>query len=226
MLSLSAKTRQTIGKKVKNLREQGLLPAVLYGPKRKNLFLKVDLKEFEKIYKEVGESTLFSLEIPEKKLKAPVLIYSVQFDPITDLPIHIDFLQPSLEKEIETEVPLVFEGESRAIENFEGTLVKNISAVKVKALPQNLPREIKVNIESLETLEDEILIKDLKVPPNVKILRKSEEIVANVSPPEKVEEEIEKPIEEKVDEVERVEEKKEEEKEETKVEPKGEQKDR
>jgi len=224
MLSLSAKIRQTVGKKVKNLREQGFLPAVLYGPERKNLFLKVDLKEFEKIYKEVGESTLLSLEVPEKKLKAAVLIYSVQLDPITDLPLHIDFLQPSLEEEIETEVSLVFEGESRAIEDLEGTLVKNITEVKVRALPRNLPHEIKVNIESLETLEDEILIKDLKVPPDVKILKEPEEIVANVSPPERIEEEIEKPIEEKVEEVEKVEEKKEEEKEEAKAKPKGEQK--
>lgn len=213
MLSLSAKIRQTLGEKVKNLRKEGFLPAILYGPKIKNLPLKVNLKEFEKIYKKVGESTLLSLEIPEKKIKAPVLIYNVQLDPVSGAPIHIDFLQPSLKEEIETRVPLVFEGSSEAVEELEGTLVKNITEVEVRALPQNLPHEIKVNIEPLKTIEDEILIKDLKIPAGVQILKGLEEIVANVAPPEKFEEELAKPIEEKVEEVEKVEEKKEKEEE-------------
>ena len=208
MLSLSAKIRKTLGKKAKGLRKQGILPGILYGPKIKNLALEVDLKEFEKIYKEAGESTLITLSLPEKKLKALILIYDVQFDPISNKPIHVDFLQPSLKEKITANVPLIFEGESKAVEDFEGTLVKNISEVEIKALPQDLPHEIKVNIESLETFEDEILIKDLKVPADVEVLKKPDEVVANIAPPEKVEEELEKPIEEKVEEVERVEEEK------------------
>lgn len=211
MLSLSAKIRKELGKGVKIFRKKGRLPAVLYGPKIKNFPLEVDLKEFEKIYHEAGESTLISLEIPEKKIKAPVLIHGVQFDSLTEEPIHVDFYQPSLKEEIEATVSLVFYGESKAVKDLEGTLVKNISEVEVKALPTNLPKEIKVNIDVLETFEDEILIKDLLIPEGVKILRKPEEIIANVAPPEKVEEELEKPIEEKVEEVEKVEEKKEEE---------------
>ena len=101
-----------------------------------------------------------------------------------------------------------------------GTLVKSISEVEIKALPQNLPHEIKVEISSLKTFEDEILVKDLKVPEGVKILRKPEEIIASVLPPEKVEEELEKPVEEKVEEVEKVGEKEKKEEEEEKEEEK------
>ena len=216
MLSLSAKIRKTLGKSVKVLRKKGLVPAVLYGPKTENLALEVDLKEFEKIHKTAGESSLISLQLPEKKLKVSVLIYNVQLNPLTQKPLHIDFLQPSLEEEIEVSVPLVFKGESKALKDLEGTLVKNISEIMVKALPQNLPHEIKVDIGSLETFEDEILVKDLKVPEGVILLKKADEIIAVVSPPEKVEEELEKPIEEKVEEVEKVKEQKEEEKKEEK----------
>lgn len=214
MLVLSAKIRKDSGKKVKNLRKNGLLPGVLYGPKIKEAQpLAVDLKQFEKVYQEVGESGLISLEIEGQKEKIPVLIHEVSRDPLTEKPIHVDFYQPKLEEEVEVVIPIIFEGEAPAVKDLGGTLVRNISEVKVRALPQNLPHEIKVNIESLKTFEDYILIKDLKLPEGVKILRGAEEIVASVSPPEKVEEELVKPIEEKVEEVEKVEEKKKEEEE-------------
>ena len=211
MLSLTAKVRKEVGKKVKKLRERGVLPAILYGPKIKNQTLEVDLKEFEKVYKKAGESTLISLETSPEKEKYLVLIQEVARDPLTDRPIHVDFYQPSLKEEIEAKVPLIFEGVSPAVKELGGTLFKNIQEVEVKALPQDLPKEIKVNIENLKTFEDYILIKDLKVKEGVKILKEPEEIVAQVTPPEKVEEELEKPIEEKVEEVERVEKKKKEE---------------
>jgi len=208
MLVLSAKIRKEVGKKAKNLRKKGILPVVLYGPKIKNLSLEVNLREFEKIYQEVRESSLISLIV--KPTKFLVLIHEVRLDPLTGKPIHVDFYQPRLEEEVEVSILLVFEGEALAVKDLGGTLVKNISEVEIKAKPQNLPHEIKVNIAKLRTFEDNVLIKDLPVPKEVKILKGPEEIVAQVTPPEKVEEELEKPIEEKVEEVEKVEEKKEE----------------
>jgi len=213
MLSLSAKIRKNLGKKVKILRKKGVLPAILYGPKIKEAQpLEIEEKYFEKVYKEAGESTLISLEIEGQKQKIPVLIHEVARDPLTEKPIHVDFYQPSLEEEVEVTIPIIFEGEAPAVKDLGGTLVKNISELEVKALPQNLPHEIKVNIENLKTFEDNILIKDLKIPEGVKVLKEPEEIVAQVLAPVKVEEELVKPIEEKVEEVEKVEEEKEEEK--------------
>lgn len=228
MLSISAKIRKELGKKVKSLRKMGVLPAVLYGHKIKNLNLELDLKEFEKIYKKAGESSLIKLEVKNQKSKTElpkeakvkkrtessspvdeflVLIHDIQFDHLTQKLIHIDFYQPELKEEVEVTVPLIFEGEAPAVKDLGGTLVKNISEVEVKALPQNLPHEIKVDIGNLKTFEDNILIKDLIVLKEVKILKGPEEIVAKVTQPEKVEEELEKPVEEKVEEVEKVEKK-------------------
>lgn len=226
MISLSAKIRNTLGKKVKNLRKEGLLPAVLYGPEIKNLLLETDLKEFEKVYKEAGESSLISLQVNPSTgsgqvKKFSVLIHEIKKDPLTGEPVHVDFYQPILTEEVEAAVPIVFEGESLAVKELGGTLVREIQELEVKALPQNLPHEIKVNIEKLKTFEDEIFIKDLQLPKDVKIQRKSDEIVAVVTPPEKVEEELEKPIEEKVEEVEEVAEEKKKEKEEKKEEVEG-----
>jgi large subunit ribosomal protein L25 len=215
MLSLSAKIRKDLGgKKVKALRKKGIIPAILYGPGIKNLPLEIDSKEFEKILREAGESSLIKLQIGDEKMRNKeftVLIHEIEKDPLTLKPIHIDFYQPKLKEEVEVLVPLIFEGESKAVKELGGTLVKNISEVRVKALPLNLPKEIKVSIEKLRTFEDEIFVSDLKLPEGVKILKDPREIVAFAAPPEKVEEELAKPVEEKVEEVEKVVEKKEEE---------------
>lgn len=207
MLLLSAKIRKDIKKGLKNLREKEILPAVLYGSKIKNLSLELNLKEFEKVYKEAGESSLVSLNIEGQKEKFLVLIHDIQFAPLSGKPIHVDLYQPALKEEVEVTVPIIIEGESLAVKNLEGTLVKNITDIEIRALPQKLPKEIKVNVERLKTFDDYILIKDLQLPEGVRVVRDPEEILISVSPPEKVEEE--KPAEEKPAEEKPVEEKKE-----------------
>lgn len=209
MLNLSAKTRQEAGKKVRALREKGIVPAVLYGPKTETLSLEVEEKDFEKALKEAGESSLISLSVDKKKYL--VLIHAVEIDAISKRPIHVDFYQPRLDEEISAEVPLVFTGEAFAVKDLGGTLVKNIHEVEVKALPENLPHEIKVGLEKLKTFEDTILVKDLVLPANVRIAKGLDDIVALVSQPQKIEEELSKPVEEKVEEVQKVETKKKEE---------------
>ena len=217
MLTLSAKIRKDLGKKVKKIREKGIIPAILYGPKIKNIPLEVDLKEFEKVYQEAGESSLVELKVDKKDFL--VLIHAVEIDAISQKPIHIDFYQPKLDEEITATVPLVFEGEAPAVKSLGGTLVRNIHELEVKALPQDLPHEIKVDISKLKTFEDDILIKDLIVAKEVKILKTPDETICFVAEPEKIEEELAKPVEEeKVEEVEKVEEKEEKEEEETKEE--------
>ena len=207
MLKLSAKIREDFGKSLKN---KNRIPSVVYGPGIKNLSLYIDYREFEEVFKEAGESSLISLEIEGEKKERPVLIYEIQKDPVTDKFLHVDFYQASLKEEVEATVPLVFEGISPAVKDLEGTLIKDITEVEVKALPQNLPHDIKVSIEGLKTFEDHISIKDLIVPKEVKILREPDEIIASITPPEKVDEELAEAIEEKVEEVEKAEEKKEE----------------
>lgn len=193
MIIIKAEKREKTGKKAEILKKQGIIPAVLYGPEIKNINIQMDLKEFIKFYQEAGESTLVSLEIGKNKFL--VLVHDVKNDPLTGRPIHVDFYQPILTKKVEATVPVIFEGESLAVKDLGGTLVKEIQEVQVKAFPQDLPHEIKVDISGLRTFEEEILVKDLKISDKVEILRGLKEVVAVVAPPEKVEEELEKPIE-------------------------------
>lgn len=215
MLTLTAKIRQKFRKKVKALRKEGILPAVLYGPRiKKPLALELGLKEFEKVYQKAGEASIIKLEVLNSKRPPQeniILIKEIQLDPLTDRPLHIDFFEPAPDKKIEAKVPLIFKGESLAVKELGGTLVRNITELEVKTLIQKLPKELVVDISKLVSFEDEILVKDLQVPPGVEVLRQPEEVIAVVTPPTKVEEELQEPIEEKVEEVEKVEEERKEE---------------
>jgi len=194
-----------MGRKTHILKDSGRIPAVVYGHKVKNILLDIDYKEFQKVLREAGESSLIELNIEGDKEKRAVLVHELQKDPVTDKFIHIDFFQASLTEEVEVKVPLVFEGTSLAVKDLGGTLVKNISELEVKALAQNLPHEIKVSIDGLNTFEDHILVKDLILPAGVKTTVKPEEIVVSVAQPQKVEEELAKEITEEVENVEKVE---------------------
>ena len=181
MITLTAQSREITGKKVKALRTQGLVPATLYGPNTEALSVQIGEKEFEKVYAEAGESTLVSLSV-EGKDSAPVLIYDVKRNPLSGKVLHTDLYQTPLDKPIEISVPLIFEGEAPAVSELEGTLVKNIQEIEVKALPQELPSEIVVNVESLATFEDRITVGDLVKADNVEIVREADEIIAQVVP--------------------------------------------
>ncbi len=190
MLELLVKIRSELGRQASKVREKGFIPAVLYGQGVKNLNLSVDYNIFEKAYKEAGESTLIKLKIKdgETEKERVVLIHDLTRDPVTDRFVHVDFKQIKMDKAIKVEVPLVFVGESEAVKTEGGVLVKSIQSVEIEALPQDLIHEIEVDISVLETFDDNIYIKDLKIPDTVKLTVDSEEVIASVTPPRSEEE--------------------------------------
>ncbi|MBM3206038.1 MAG: 50S ribosomal protein L25 [Candidatus Staskawiczbacteria bacterium] len=205
MISLLAKTRSELGKKTNSIRGVGKIPAVVYGHNlKKNDIIEIDEKDFKKVYKLAGESSLIEIDLYGTKDKRTVLVHNIQKDPITGDFIHIDFFQPNLKETVEVAIPIVFEGVALAEKDLGGTLVKNMLEIVVKALPQNLPHEILVNVESLKTFDDHILVKDLKLPKDVEVLKNPEEIIVAVLPPQKVEEELSAEITENVEDVEKV----------------------
>lgn len=210
-LVLKAQPRNNV--KALVLRGQEKLPAVLYGRSIKNQNLAVSQRDFQKIYKEAGSSSLVNLIIDSEPPRR-VLIHEVQADPISGKFIHADFYQVKMTEKIKAEVSLVFVGASRAVKEKGGVLVKNITELEVEALPEDLPHELIVDISSLKTFEDAVKISDLKLPKGVEVLAEKEEIVAMVSPPRSEEElkALEEEVVEKVEEVAVEKEKKEEEK--------------
>jgi len=205
MIKLNAKIRQETGRKTRALKDNGRIPAVIYGHKVKNVSLDLDYKEFQKVLREAGESSLIELNVEGEKEKRIVLVHDLQKDPVSDMYIHIDFFETSAKEEVEVGVPLVLEGESLAVKDLGGTLVQNIYELEIKAMPGDLPHDIKISISGLNTFEDRILVKDLVLPKNIKVLTGPEEIVISIVAPAKVEEDLATELEEKVEDVEKVE---------------------
>ncbi len=197
MIELKAQPREILGKKVKKLRKTGYIPAILYGHGIKSAPLAVKAKEFQQALNQAGETSILHLSIGGKKHN--VLIHDLAKDSLTDEILHIDFYEVRMDEKLKAKIPLVFAGESLAIKSEGGVLVKAVQEIEVEALPQDLPKEISVDISSLNTFEDKIQIRDLNVATGVKILAESDEMVASVVPPrseKELEEMAAKPSEE------------------------------
>lgn len=186
-LTLKAEKRKILGQKVKTLRKEGILPANIYGKKVKSLAIQIPFKDFEKIYKEAGETGI--IEISVGNSKKPVLINNVQIHPVTDLPLHVDFFQIDLKEKVTTGVPVELIGESPAEKSGLGTVVQYINEIEVEALPTNLPEKFEIDLSRLAEVDKAVLVKDLAVDAKkVEIKSDPEQILVKVEPPRKEEE--------------------------------------
>lgn len=200
-VSLQA-TKRT--EKVNRVRANGAVPAVLYGSGLKNETLQVNSRDFIKAFSQSGSTTLVDLDIEGKMHN--VLIREVQYHPVLDHPIHIDFYQVRMDEVVRAEVPLKFVGEAPAVKDLGGIFVRNIDAVEVEALPRDLPHDIEVDISSLTAIDQAIHISDLQIPTGVTVLeREAEDVIALIQAPrsEAELEQLETEIKEDVESVEK-----------------------
>lgn len=180
---LSVQKRTVTGKKVKQLRKSGILPATLYGKKIKSESLQLNIKDFLKVYKKTGSTTLVDLLVDNDKDPRPVLIHVVQKNPVSGFYVHADFYQVDLKEKIKAAITVISTGEARAVSEKKGVLLHVLSEVEVEALPTDLPEHIEVNVGNLLEVDQAIYVKDLNVDKNkVTVLTDGEEIVFKIGP--------------------------------------------
>lgn len=177
--SLKVENRQVIGKKVKKLRKQGILPANIYGKDIKSTAVQVPFKDFETVYKEAGETGLVELNL-EGKIH-PVLIHNVQHDFVNSIPVHADFFEVNLKEKVKTMVPVIVTGEPKAVSDKVGLLLQILNQVEVEALPADLPEHLEVDVTSLAAVNDQVSVADLKKPTGVEIVTPGEETIAKIA---------------------------------------------
>lgn len=160
-IPLTAQKRTILGRKVKKMRAEGQIPAHVFGHKVKTVHVQVKNTDFAKVYDAAGETGIIDLAIDGQK--RPVLVRNVQFHPVTDETLHIDFYQVNLTEKVKVNVPLEVVGESPAVEKKTGLLLTPVSEVEIEALPRDLPEKIEVDVSKLANVGDEVKVKDLAV---------------------------------------------------------------
>jgi large subunit ribosomal protein L25 len=167
-----------------------MVPASVYGPKQPSLNIALPKLDFIKLYKEVGYSNLFELEMPDGK-KFNALLKEVQFDYLGNEVIHVSIYKVDMEQKIVTNIPLTFTGVSLAIKNNLGLLVTPVSTVEVTCLPGNIPSELVVDISKLDNVGDNIFLKDIELGEGVELVgtHAKEIVIASIAAPQKTIEE-------------------------------------
>lgn len=159
------------------LRKEGLIPAVLYGHKKENVLLSLPRAEVEEFLRE-GQRTL-DIEFTGGSEKA--LIKQIQYDALGTEVIHIDFNRVALDERVTVTVEIVSVGEPAGLAQ-DGMLEQPLRELEVECLASDIPQRLEVEVAELQ-IGDSVSVKDLKLPPGVKVLADGEMTVVIVRPP-------------------------------------------
>ena len=174
-MELTVEKRDT-AVKAAALRRKGTLPAVIYGRAQESTPVAIDRKNFEKIFREAGESTVITLKGLETPKEA--LIHEVSVHPVSGVPLHADFYIIQKGQTVSVAIPFEFEGVSPAVKDQGAILVKVMHELEIECEPKDLPQSIVVDISTLANIDDKITVGDLKLPGSAKITAGLEEVVA------------------------------------------------
>jgi len=179
--TLQIQKRTIEGKKVKTLRTQGITPIHLYGSGVESSSMQADFKDLINVLNQSG----FSVPITLNDGKNDILVFArnVQRHPLTEEILHVDFQVVSKDDEVEIEVPINLTGESPAVKNFGGILIKLLETIRISSKVDRVPESIDLDISVIESLEQSLLVNEIEVGEGVKIITDETFAIARVIPP-------------------------------------------
>jgi len=187
---LKVEKREEVGKsQVKKLRKESIIPAVCYKDGKEPINLKINAGDFSKVLQtRAGENVLLTLEIDKVKALngATVIIKEMQTHPLSEKVVHVDFKEISLTEKITVKVPVTSHGEAQEVVSEGGLIEHAIWEIEVECLPTQIPEKIEAEVSGMK-IGDTIFVKDLPIPPGVKVLNDPELVVLTAKPPAKEE---------------------------------------
>jgi large subunit ribosomal protein L25 len=180
---LEAEPRAVLGKKVKRLRKEGVLPANIYGRGIESTAIQLDSREFHRVIRAHGARQMFRLAVSGEAEPRHVLIRAMERAGGTGLIVHTDFYQVELGREITTRVPVVLTGTAPAVKDLGGTLIHSLEFVNVRCLPTAIPDAFEVDVSRLASFDISIFVSDLAAPDGVTVEDAPELLVVTISPP-------------------------------------------
>ena len=181
--TMAAQPREVLGKKVKQLRREGVLPANVYGRGLDSVPIQLDTREFLRIVRGTGVRAMFDLNIEGEPSPRLVLIRGLDRHGGMGDPIHVDFFQVDLQRPLVTAVPVSLVGTAPAVKDLGGTLIYGAESVQVRCLPMDIPDVFEIDISILTGFDRSITVGDLEVPENVELLIDPSVNIATVNPP-------------------------------------------
>ena len=180
-IELVAASRDILGKKVRFLRRQGLIPANLYGHNVKSTALQIETSQLKHTLTKAGMSSLIALKVDGTKRPKMVIVRQLQREPLSGEILHVDLYQVKMEEKIKLEVPLLFVGEASAIKERGGILVQNMSSLEVECLPADMPHNIEVDLSVLKEIDQAVHVKDLRAGESVTILTDPDQAIVQIA---------------------------------------------
>ena len=190
---VKANRREVIGKKVKVLRREGKLPAVIYGHGIEPTAITLDARESNRVLSGVGSSTLITIDLNGDEYT--VIVRDRQHHVLLRHLMHVDFQALSMTETVRASVSVVLgEEEAPAVKSYGAMIITGVESLEIECLPSDLVDRIVVDVTVLESIGDSILVKDLPIPDGITILDDPETMVVVATAP--TVEEVEEPEEE------------------------------
>ena len=189
-IELRATSREVLGKKVRFLRRQGIIPLHLFGHSVESITLQCDEAQLKGVLAHAGKTRLISLKLDKGKKPRNVMVREVQRDRRTDGLLHVDLYQIKMTEKIRVEIPVVVVGEAPALKSKENMLLQELNSLTVECLPNEIPTSVKVDLSSLTEREQAIRVENVILGKEVTILNDPELVMVKIGsrPKEKVEE--------------------------------------
>lgn len=179
-ITLKLTERKELGKAVKALRRDGVVPANIYERGKESIAVSANFMELTKVYGQAGKHHPVELTVGSKKYLA--MIKDVDLDPVKNSLRHVGFHAVNRNEKVEAEIPVKIEGEVPA-ERMGLMVLQNLDTVEVEAIPGNLPDELVVDGAKLVEDGDKVTVADIKLPEGVTMLTDLDTMVADVQTP-------------------------------------------
>jgi len=188
ILKLKAVSRIKIGKSVAELRAQGSIPAVIYGPDTENVLISLFAKDCIELFKKASENPIIEILVgDDKPVSYRVLVQEIRRDPVSQEVEHIDFYRFSATKKVHIDVPIDITGVAPAVADLGGVLLQNLDKIEVECLPDAIPQQFIVDISGLNSLNDTIYVESLVMPKGVVCHLDPHTPIVSITEPEKEE---------------------------------------